>query len=120
MNKKQAEEKDLIFTGYYESDQEKINIEIQKLKKDKRFKVYKVWCPASKYSRGYSPGGWSIYATKEYFEIDKMNDLEISVSHYKGQKEALQRKYEKEQLELAEREAKETEELNQLKEKYSK
>jgi hypothetical protein len=118
MTPKQAEEKGLSKTGIYNFDKEKNEEILKELKIDKRYKVYSVFIKSSEYSRGYLSGGYTIYASKEYFEIERMKQLENILPSYKLQKERLQKEYTTELQKINILESSQSAELQVLQEKY--
>jgi hypothetical protein len=118
MTKKQAEEKDLYSTGIYNFEKEKTIERLNELRKDKRYKVYCIFIKSSKYSRGHHSGGYAIYASKEYFEIERMKQLQNILPNYKLQKERLQKEYTTELQKINILESSQSAELQGLQEKY--
>ena len=79
MNERQARKQGLSFTGKYTSHLMEKNRLLQEAKEIRKrgYRAVIVDCPSSKYSRGGSSMGWSVYAHAKYFEdIYKVETLE--------------------------------------------
>lgn len=76
MNKKNAKEQDLRFTGIFSHDKEEVKDRIKKERKEKPgSRIMLVTEPPNRLSRGHHGNGYSAYADEVYFAHERLRTL---------------------------------------------
>jgi len=115
MTERQADQKNLAFTGDYERTHEKIDDRLATLRKDyPQCKFYKVTVPDSPLSRGIVSRGYSIYASRLYSVIKSIKQLQNTLSLRAERMTAIEEEYNTKLSEEIARNMRDIDYLNQL------
>jgi len=115
MTERQAREKNLEFTGCYERTHERIDENLERLRKEyPKCKFYKVTVPDNPLSRGIVSRGYSIYASRLYSVMKSIKQLQNATSFHDQRIEAIEEEYHNKLAEENARHSRDTDYLNQL------